>query len=263
MLAEARLDKVNIKTSFSKAANSYDSVATLQRSIGKDLLATVHTKSLEGTVLDLGCGTGFLTGELLKLATYQQLIALDLALPMLEITQEKYAQLPNLAYICADAEYLPLLDNLITIVFSNVALQWCQNLPAVFNEIRRILISNGTLMFSTFGSQTLHELKTAWAGVDNFKHVNEFYNAIEIENFLLAAGYKQVQISVTNYPQEYVSVMDLMRELKGIGAHNVMAGRSHTMTGKSKMQRMINNYASANKNSITATFEVIKVLAIS
>ncbi len=260
MSIDSLFDKKDVRKAFSQAVSSYDAMATLQRTAGKDLLKHERIEELTGTVLDIGCGTGFLTGELLNLLACQQLITLDLAYPMIKATREKYSTVTNLHYLCADTEWLPLADNSIDRVFSNLALQWCQNLSGVFTEIKRILKPNGLLVFSTFGCQTLQELKQSWASVDDFSHVNEFYNAEQMGGYLKAVGYQEIVITEKVYTSHYDSVMALMRELKGIGAHNVMAGRNHNMTGKSKMQAMINYYERLQVNNrIPATFEVINV----
>lgn len=260
MLADSLFNKKDVRKAFSQAVNSYDAMAALQRTAGKDLLKDERVGSLTETVLDIGCGTGFLTGELLNSLACQQLIALDLALPMIKATKEKYSAVTNLQYLCADAELLPLANDSVDRIFSNVALQWCQNLSAVFDEIKRILKPKGSLVFSTFGCQTLQELKQAWVSVDDFSHVNEFYNAKQIREVLSIAGYEEIVITEKVYISHYDSVIALMRELKGIGAHNIMAGRNHNMTGKSKMQAMINYYETLQvNNKIPATFEIINV----
>lgn len=262
MLAECMLDKRSVRSSFANASKTYDDMAALQRTVGKDLLKHERAGGLHGTVLDIGCGTGFLTGELLKLSGYRQLIALDLALPMVQTTRIKLNRPEKLLYVCADAESLPLQDNSVDRIFSNVALQWCQNLGDTLKDIRRILKPDGHLLFSTFGEKTLQELKAAWRKVDDYSHVNEFYGVAEIEGFLQDAGYKDIQVSKKIYLRQYDSVMSLMRELKGIGAHNVNAGRNHGMTGKNKMQAMMRHYEPLReKGLIPASFEIIKVSA--
>jgi malonyl-CoA O-methyltransferase len=254
------LDKAKIKQSFSAASVTYDGVAELQRTVGKALLSTIDTDSLTGTLLDLGCGTGFLTSELS--VCIQPIIALDIALPMLQVTRAKLADTPNVGYLCADAEQLPFAGQVVDGVFSNLALQWCVNLHAVFSDIKRVLKPGGLLSFSTFGPQTLQELKAAWAEVDDYNHVNDFYSEQQLRRFLRQAGYTEIAIETKLYTSSYESVWALMKELKHIGAHNVIAGRNKSMTTKPRMQRMIAAYEPHRiDNLIPATFEVIMVKA--
>ena len=260
MLIDAQLDKTKVKRSFSKAVDSYDEMAVLQRTVGLELLQLYQEGDLSKTILDIGCGTGFLTGELLALLGDKKLIAFDLALAMVLATRHKYKD--KVRYLCGDAEQLPLKSASVDHVFSNVALQWCQNLAMVFGEIKRVLTPNGCLVFSTFGEQTLHELKTAWADVDDFTHVNDFYNAQQIKASLTALGYTDISTKTVIYKSYYESVMALMRELKGIGAHNVTAGRNLNMTTKAQLQQMIRSYETRMKTvRIYATFEIIYVCA--
>jgi malonyl-CoA O-methyltransferase len=275
------LDKAKIRQSFAAASLTYDSVAELQRTVGKALLAACDTESLVGTLVDLGCGTGFLTAKLLseqvgyasgtmilaeengtRCVPYRSVIALDIALPMLQLTRTKLADAPNVGYLCADAEQLPLAGQIVDGVFSNLALQWCVNLEAVFTDIKRVLKPGGRLVFSTFGPQTLQELKSAWAEVDAYKHVNEFYSEQQMAHFLRLAGYTEIQIETKRHISSYGSVWDLMKELKQIGAHNVIAGRNKSVTTKTQMQRMIEAYERHQSGDrIAATFEVIMVSA--
>lgn len=255
------LDKSKIKQSFAAASVTYDGVAELQRTVGKALLGAVDTESLAGTLLDLGCGTGFLTSELLGRASrLQSVIALDIALPMLQAARRKRAGMHNVAYLCADAEQLPLAEQIVDGVLSNLALQWCIDLEAVFTDIKRVLKPGGRLVFSTFGPQTLKELKTAWAEVDDFNHVNEFYSEQQLVHFLRLAGYTEIKVETNLYVSGYGSVLELMKELKHIGAHNMIGGRNKNITTKTQMQGMIAAYGRHRTGDLVfATFEVITV----
>ena len=256
------LDKTGIKRSFAAASTTYDPVAALQRSVGLELLASIDTGKLTGTVLDLGCGTGFLTGELLARAGHETTIALDIALSMLQAAQHKLADRCDVLYICADAERLPFAAHSLACVFSNLALQWCSDLDAVFTGIKRALKPEGRLVFSTFGPQTLQELKSAWATVDEHHHVNTFYSAMQLQQFLQHAGFNNLRLESRLYISHYDAVQSLMQELKQLGAHHVIAGRNNKITTKTAMQQMIAAYEKHRvAGQIPATFEIISVIA--
>jgi malonyl-CoA O-methyltransferase len=251
------LDKIKVKQSFGNASQTYDSVAELQRNVGRDLLQMFLPQNLTGNIVDLGCGTGFLTQALLPHC--ENLIALDLALPMLQTTRGKLDDSVN--YICADAEQLPFSTDSIDTIFSNLALQWCQPIDKAFNELHRVLKIDGELIFSTFGSKTLCELKTAWANVDDFAHVNDFYTMPQLQTALEKAGFSSLEIKNQTYVSQYDSVLELMRELKYIGAHNVNSQRRKNLTSKKSLQTMISKYPLTESGEILATFDVICIVA--
>ncbi len=253
------LDKDKIRQSFSSSSASYDSMATLQRRVGLDLLRRTRFEGAVDTVLDLGCGTGFLIEEILLQTECNVLLALDIALPMLQVTRGK--ALPSKVwYLCADAEALPLNEFSIDRIYSNLALQWCQDLSATLKGISRVLKKGGWFIFSIFGPATLKELRRAWTDVDNFTHVNEFHSLTQIGYFLQAAGFDSIDMSSAVYRSRYSSVMALMLELKGIGAHNVTEGRNRRLTTRSQLQKMMKAYENQCSNQIMASYEIIYVM---
>ena len=105
-------------------------------------------------------------------------------------------------------------------------------------------------------------LKAAWACVDDFTHVNRFCTVKQIHHALEIAGYQHIVVTEMFHRSDYDSVMALMRELKALGAHHVMARPNYTMTGKTKMQAMIQQYEQLRVDyRIPATFQIIKVFA--
>jgi malonyl-CoA O-methyltransferase len=262
---EMNLDRHKIKQSFATASTTYDKVAALQRSTGLQLLSTFKTENTECSIMDLGCGTGFLSKELLTSIGNTGtccVFAVDMAFPMLAITRNKLIHTKNLQLVCADAEFLPFCAGKFDWVISNLVFQWCNNPAAVFADIKRVLKTNATLVFSTFGAGTLEELKSAWAQADDYAHVNDFLSENALTSLLLQAGFGTLNIETSVHTSWYASVLELMQELKNLGAHNVMSQRNKALTGKSSMQKMINAYERHRVNGkIPATFEIIKVYA--
>jgi malonyl-CoA O-methyltransferase len=259
------LDKTKVRRSFAAASSTYDNAAALQRTVGRKLLRAIASENPHGTLVDLGCGTGFLTGELLRLAATARplrVIALDIALPMLQRTRGKLENPDTVRYLCADAESLPLAERSIDGLFSNLALQWCGNPDAVFTGIQRALKPDSPLIFSIFGPKTLWELKGAWAEADDYSHVNEFHSEEQLRRFLRRAGFGEIRTESALHVSRYDSVFELMHELKQLGAHNVMTGRNKHLTTKTNLQRMIAAYERhGTAGRIPATFEIILVSA--
>jgi malonyl-CoA O-methyltransferase len=259
------LDKLKIKQSFSAASSTYDKVAELQRTVGKALLTSVCDNKSAQVIADVGCGTGFVCDELLKSESaghLQTVIALDIAMPMLQQARRKLLKYDKVQYLCADAEALPITEKSVDTVCSNLALQWCRTPGPLFIEFKRILKPGGQLLFSTFGPQTLRELKSAWSEVDDYCHVNEFFSELQLEQALRDAGFSEIHISTLPYRPTYNSVLDLMRELKALGAHNVTAGRNRKLTTRTQLQDMMTAYKVCRiEDGIPATFSVITVSA--
>jgi malonyl-CoA O-methyltransferase len=253
------LDKRQVRQSFANAAQGYDAIATLQRQVGRELISRLSLPH-EALVLDVGCGTGFFTQQLRDRALLKNIIGLDIAMPMLEKTRQRLIDAPVLL-LCADVEQLPLANSSIDALVSNLALQWCSNLDVLFAGVQRALRTNGLFAFSTFGESALCELKSAWAEVDDYPHVNDFFSLLEIKQRMTAAGFVDVRLERQVYQVKYTSVIELMRELKGIGAHNVSQGRNKQLTSKGHLQSLLAAYPVTADGKITASYEVIYVLA--
>ncbi len=255
-LMVSRLDKRKVRTSFGRAALNYDDFAALQRRIGDALFDCLGTQSLTGasTALDLGAGTGYCSRRLVGLS--DSVIALDIASAMLTLSNG-YSN-PNIFHVCGDAELIPLADRSVDLVFSNLAIQWCMDLDQLFGEIYRVLSPGGILVFSSFGPDTLNELKAAWTRVDDYSHVNSFYPPALISRAMQRTGLTGSNLERKALSISYDSVLHLMGELKAIGAHNVTHGRPRGLTGKQKIARMISAYENLMPGAeIFATFDVL------
>jgi malonyl-CoA O-methyltransferase len=124
--------------------------------------------------------------------------------------------------------------------------------------MQRVLAPGGLLMFSTFGPDTLKELRSAYEGTDGRTHVNRFVDMHDIGDMLVAAGYADPVMDMEKITLTYADVRALMRDLKVIGAHNATRGRPDALSGKSLLQAVERNYeAFRREGRLPATFEVV------
>lgn len=253
-----RPEKTQVRRSFGRAAHTYDGLAGLQRDVADDLLRKLPAPGhWIMTVVDVGCGTGYCTEQLAARVHCESIVALDIAPEMLGMARRRISS-AFVRYICGDAECLPLATSSADLVVSNLALQWCCDPEVVFREFSRVLKPGGTLLFSTFGPATLWEMRQAWQAADDYSHVNEFFSPRDISVAMNAAGMGGIAVTAERRVATYPDVVALMRELKGIGAHNVTGGRPRHMVGKGAYQRMLSAYGALRvDDSIPATFEVI------
>ena len=112
-------------------------------------------------------------------------------------------------------------------------------------------------MFSTFGPDTLRELRLA-SSQDNTTSVSRFIDMHDIGDALVRAGFSAPVLDVERYTLTYDTVMDVMRDLKAIGAHNATDGRSRGLQGRGFLQKLAENYEQfRSDNKLPATFEVV------
>ncbi len=254
-LAEPEIPRAKraVARSFS-AADKYDDGAQLQREVGNALLEQVPRSSRDA-VLDLGSGTGYFTAELAERCRAEQVLGLDIAEGMLKRAAQRGT---NSTWICGDAESLPLASESIDLVFSSLAIQWCQQLPTLAEELSRVLKPGGAAHISTLGPNTLWELRAAWRAVDRDVHVNRFKPISELRAAFEPAGLVVDKIETSNWMRKAKTVQQLSRELRAIGAHNVNPGRAAGLGGKSRWRRLAEAYQllATGEASLPVTWEV-------
>ena len=245
------LDKKAIRTAFTRAATHYDAAAVLQREIADRLLARLdYMRIAPQRVLDLGCGTGYATGLLARRYPRARVAAVDVAPAMAGVAQaHAFARLPfglgrvlrRSRFVTGDAEALPFADASFDLIFSSLTLQWCDP-DAVFRECRRVLKPGGLLLFTTFGPDTLKELRAAWRAVDSDPHVHAFIDMHDLGDALVRAHFADPVMDVEPLTLTYPDVPGVLRDLKSIGAHNAAAARRATLTGKAHFARFVQAY---------------------
>ncbi|MGA9032407.1 MAG: malonyl-ACP O-methyltransferase BioC [Sulfuricaulis sp.] len=256
------LDKQRMRESFEHATDTYDAVAVLQREIADRLLARLEVVRLKPKViLDIGCGTGYDARKLMKRYPRARVLGLDIVETMTHRARRNAGWWRRLTgrggFTCGDAERLPLATASVDMIVSNLALQWCDP-RTVFAEARRVLRPGGLLMFTTFGPDTLRELRDAWRAADDAPHVHAFIDMHDIGDMLIYAGFADPVMDMESFTLTYASVLDVMRDIKQLGAHNVALNRTRGLTGKARFARFRAAYESlARDGKIPATYEAV------
>lgn len=254
-----RLDRGRVRAAFDRASAGYEAAAGLQARVAAELLGRLADfRFAPRVVLDLGAGTGRATRELRRRYPRALVIALDIAPGMLREARRNQTLFRRFARVCGDALRLPLADASVDIVFSSLVLQWCEPIGQALAEVRRVLRPAGFFAFSTFGPDTLRELRAAWAEADGHTHVNRFIDMHDVGDALGRAGLAEPVLDADRIELAYPDTLSLMRDLKAIGAHNVTAGRARALTGRSRLRRMSEAYEAFRSGAgLPATYEVI------
>jgi malonyl-CoA O-methyltransferase len=259
------IDKKMMRRSFSRAAAGYDATAVLQREVCTRMLERLdYIKMKPARLLDAGSGTGWGGRQLAAQYPDAQIISLDIAIGMLQTAQSRSGWWKKLfrggrqMAVCGDVEALPLVPNSIEMVWSNLAVQWCNDLPATFVELHRVLKVNGLLMFSTLGPDTLKELRMAFNGVDDHNHLNRFADMHDVGDMLVQAGFSEPVMDMEYMTLTYDDVRGVLQDLRGIGAHNATEGRGQGLMGKNAFARLLENYEKLRREGkLPATYEII------
>ncbi len=268
------VDPRAVRRAFARAAATYDAAAVLQREVGTRMQARLdYVKLVPASILDAGCGTGEAVGELRVRYPGARVTALDLALPMVDVARERERKgrtvlrrlLPAALaggrpshFVCGDVNALPFAGVAFDLVWSNLALQWVNDLSRALAEFRRVMKVGGLLTFTTFGPDTLREVRRAFARVDGFTHTNRFADMHDVGDMLVHAGFADPVMDMETLTVTYADPESLLRELKSLGATNATRGRAHGLTGRHRWQRMLRALdATRTEGRLPATFEVI------
>ncbi len=249
------LEASTIRRHFERAAASYDAAAVLQRRSADELVERLALVRLEPRlVVDLGCGTGYALGRLADRYPAALRFGIDQAPTMARIA----ARAGHGPLLIADAHRLPLADAAVDLVVSNLMMQWCDPADA-FAEIRRVLQPGGLFVFTTFGPDTLSELRAAWAGIDEAPHVHEFIDMHDLGDLLLQAGFAEPVMDVQRVNMTYRDLGGLFADLRAIGAGNATRGRRRSLTGRHRFAALRARYETLRdaQGRLPSTWEIV------
>jgi malonyl-CoA O-methyltransferase len=248
-----------VRKHFNQAAAQYDAHAMVQREIADRLLEHLDGLKLDPqTIIDVGCGTGYCTRALQETYTRARVTGIDLAPSMIEQARRHRRWFGrNPVYVTGDAHALELVDNSVDLLVSSLALQWCDPDQAL-QEFARVLKPGGLLLLSSFGPDTLMEIRRAWQTVDAHEHVHNFVDMHDLGDAMVRNGFAGPVLDVDRLAMTYDSVSKIMHDLKGIGAQNLAPERPRGLTGKELFKAFCSAFESqAAGGPLKLTYEAV------
>lgn len=231
-------EKVLVRNAFARAAPRYDALAEFQRETGERLLAECGIDASPACILDAGCGTGHGLQLIAGRWPAAWTIALDFAASMLSQAPRILAS----TAVCGDIEKLPLAAGCVDLAWSSLAMQWCDAGRAL-QQFHRVLRAGGHLAVATLGPDTFAELRHAFAGVDEFRHTNDFIDEDTLRATLRDTGFKLISLRKETKQRHYPDLRSLLASVRELGASHVAAqNRRPGLMGKRAWQRFAENY---------------------
>ncbi|MDD7804562.1 MAG: malonyl-ACP O-methyltransferase BioC [Endozoicomonas sp. (ex Botrylloides leachii)] len=223
--------KKRIAKHFGEASSTYDAKARLQRRIAARTTMLIPPEKRPLTIVDLGSGTGQHTKELARIYPEALVTGIDIAQGMVNYARITHSSEANNRWLVGDIEQLPFRNQSVDVVFSSLAIQWC-NLQRILHEVKRVLKKNGCFVFSSLAKGTLQELQTAWRLVDEGCHTNSFLSFAEQKCVLHRSRLKHHSFLSQVEQQFYPDLYSLLKELKALGVNTVSSPVTGLMTRK-------------------------------
>ncbi len=254
-----RIDRTAARRASDRAAASYDAHAALQQEVESRLFERLDYFDVQPRrVIDLGCGTGSGSQALARRFPEATVLALDWAPAMLARHRHRPQGDAVALPVCADMQAMPVAARSVDLVFSSLAVHSSPDEAALFAGVRRVLRPGGLFIFSSFGPDTLYELRTAWSRVDEHAHVHRFADMHDVGDALVRAGFRDPVMDAETLVLAYREPLAVMRDLKGIGDVNAASSRARGLTTPGKLARVAAEYRAFERDGrFPARFEVV------
>lgn len=224
------------------------------REIATRMLERLHLVKLDpARVVDAGCGRGADLDVLQNKYPHAQIIGLDSSQELLQVAAKAQADAAKLLcrivaslfqfkkqralnLINGDFSQLPLADQSSDLMWSNLALHWHPEPDQVFKEWRRVLKTDGLLMFSVFGPDSLKEIRHAFEEADTFPHALPFVDMHDYGDMLVNAGFATPVMDMETVTLTYSTAEQLLAEVRSFGG-NPLQTRARGLMGRAAWQR--------------------------
>jgi len=208
-----RLHKIS--RAFSRANESYDQHAHVQSFVAHRMISKIlnENKTPLGTILEIGCGTGILSSQLVPYSDVY--ILSDIALPLLQKAREK-VETKNVHAVIVDGEH-PCFSASFDMIVSNLVMHWFQDPKDALKRLVACLKPGGKLYFSTLGNNSFHEWRTAHLNEEIPCGILDFMSFGQLKEWLPLSGTREVEEEWLTQPHE--NALQFLQSLKGMGGN--------------------------------------------
>ncbi|GLS46808.1 methyltransferase domain-containing protein [Methylobacterium brachythecii] len=199
-------------------ADEYDGAARIQAVVAEGLAAAIAAEPLAPSprVLEIGCGTGFLTQALRSRVSVGPMLASDIAPAMIARCRKRIGEAPDLHFAVMDAER-PAAAAGFDLIASSLAAQWFADLPSALAELAALLRPGGLLAVTTLAAGTFREWDAAQDSVGRIS-ATPAYPSIETLRVMRFEGCS-TEIGLEDVRESHADAATFLRALKAIGAH--------------------------------------------
>jgi malonyl-CoA O-methyltransferase len=262
------LDARQARRAFDRAARAAADTAVLQREVERRMFERLdYIRLAPARVLDAGCGAGRGLSLLRRRYPKAELIGVDFAPAAIHAASRSESIVAHArrmlfrarrSHLCADFSRLPLRPGSVGMLWSNLAFAWAGDPLAALREFYRVLAPGGLLMFSSYGPDTLKELKSAFAAASPARRVHSFLDMHDVGDMLVASGFAAPVMDVETITLTYADVAALARDLKASGQTCAARDRPRGLCGRTAWRKMLAAYErERERGRLPATIEVV------
>lgn len=224
------MHKKHIQTMFDRAAANYDKHCHLQLQTGNKLIQLLSaTNNSFHQIIDLGCGTGFITNKLAAYYPSSHIHATDHSTASLSFAKERLTR-TNIKTYSADFNSLSNIDTIFNLAFANMSLQWCHDFEISLALIKNILAKNGVLAFSIPTLGTFKELAPHFS-------LHSFYDVKDLHKILNKQKYNIITQHHHTFTLYFDNTIAALRSIKNVGANYVYQRQHRGLSGKSLLSK--------------------------
>lgn len=244
------------ETNFNNAAEYYDQEAVVQNHVANRLIASLEPwKDIlpPGPVLEIGCGTGFVSRKLPELFPERRIIFTDEAPNMVDKCKTQFELSSRFEFDIHDAETIPVSEPTYAMTISNFVAQWFRDPAYTLGQWLEVTKPGGLLLAAFPGSESFPEWRKHARSLGIPFTGNTLPDTEEMV-IKLSSAVTQVDYYEDTVTQNFACAADFFHHLKKIGAGKQLSGRPLTLK---EMSLLINHWDAQTEGDITVSYHII------